>query len=146
MIDRFPIGKLLARSIPASLVSLALSDIEFHDEWGSVPPNLWYFYIGRSGFAFKTPVIKFIRNVIGKYDKNTVAPPKFTPEGFTEYVCDTPTRKNRKASPAHPVNYICRDEISKLLKERLKDSKSVLAEYLSELWDGYIEGNYTRGF
>lgn len=145
LLDRFPIGKLTARSIPSSLVSIALSNTILPDEWGDVRPNLWYFYVGRSGFAFKTPLIKFIRNVIIGFDSRYVAPPKFTPEGMTEYVMNSPKTKDRKVSPAHPVNFICRDEMSKLLGETRKD-QSIMKEYLSELWDGYIEGYYTRSY
>ncbi len=136
--DRFPIGPMWARALPSSLVSIALSNVVLTDKMGDVKPSLWFMYVGRSGLGYKTPPLKIIRKLIQAFNPELVAPSKFTPEGFTEYV-------KKGDTVLHFANFIIRDETSKLLGEALKFSHmNTLLEYLSELWDGWIEGYRTR--
>jgi hypothetical protein len=110
---------------------------------GPVHPNLWFIYIARSGTGCKTPPLQFIRTLAKEYDTDLYSVQRFTPAGFTEYVRGGTESANQQ-QPENPNNYIIRDEVSKLLGEYRSNSFRNLGEYLSELYDGYIEGSYTR--
>jgi len=150
-LSRYPIGPMWARALPTSLVSAVLADVTLEDKMGPVKPNVWVLYLGPSGLGYKTPPLRIIREVARKYNPVLLAVSKFTPEGFTEWVMGLREKKDkdeivRPGIPPHYANYIIRDETSKLLRES-KGAKymSSMKEYLSELWDGFIEGYYTRG-
>ena len=143
LLDRFPITPSFARAGSASLVSSALYNAVLLDTMGPVKPNVWFIHLARSG-EYKTPVINVIRRLALEFNPNVVAPPKFTPEGFTEYITGS-ERRGRVVQP-HPVNFIIRDEVSQLVGELNTQRLNLMLEYLSMLWDGYIEGYYTRGF
>jgi hypothetical protein len=154
LIERFPIGPMWARALPSSLVSAVLWNVKLLDKMGIVKPNAWWLYIAPSGLGCKTPPLRLIRNIAKEYDEtyndNILSVAKFTPEGFTEWVTGRREEKDgdvviEEGLPPHYANFIIRDEMSKLISESLKyEHMATILEFLSELWDGWIESYYTR--
>jgi hypothetical protein len=151
LLSRFPISEMWARALATTINSTALYGYVLQDQMGSVKGNIWSIYVSGSGTGVKTPPIMFGRRLVNAYDKNKLSVTKFTPEGYTEYVqgtsekIDKEGKVQRKFVPSHPINVILRDEASVILGEN-KSSPAFASqkEYLSKLWDGYIEGYYTR--
>lgn len=116
----YPIPPMAAKSIEISLGSIALKDLHFEDEMGPVRPNTFFIYIGRSGLACKTPIINRLRDIIMDWDKNMIAPVKFTTQGFTEYATGRKKKKDEEGEPlpSHDAGIIIRDEFSRIFKER----------------------------
>lgn len=141
--ERFPIGPMYARALASSIVSIALFNLTLYDKMGIVRPCVWYLDVAKSGLGYKTPPLWLIREVMKKFAKDLISPSKFTPEGFTEWVTGTKGNEKRKPIPPHYANFIIRDEFSKLLGE-INSSFLTRLEFFSELWDGWIEGYYTR--
>ena len=151
LLRRYPIGKMWARAIATSIVSVSLSQITLEDKWGEVKANVWFANVAKSGLGYKTPLIRFARKIVAEFNKEVFAPPKFTPEGFTEWVIGVRKKKpkdgeeERQTIKKHYVCFIIRDEWTKLLGET-RQKYLIMKEYLSELWDGWIEGYYTRKY
>jgi len=143
LLDRFPIGPMWARAIPTTLTSVAIHKCVLRDEWGSVKANVFITYVAPSGLGCKTPLIQFARSIMFKWAPDLLSVGRFTPAGYTEYVCGTKKKKDREATKPHPVNIVIRDEWSKFLSEQTQYNKTIL-EFFSDLWDGWIEGSYTR--
>jgi hypothetical protein len=147
LLDRFPIGKMTARAFGIIFVSIALSNVKLHDKLGMVKANMWFVKIGRSGFAYKSPTIRFLRRFTLTYNQKFWAPGKFTTEGLTEYITGAPKRKRRNEIEPHRTLLIARDEVSGLMSSVINQRHFCdLFEYLCMLWDGYIEGYYTRQY
>jgi len=143
LLRRFPIGPMWARAIPTALTSVALHNATLRDEMGLVKANVFITYIAPSGLGCKTPLVRFARNIMFKWAPSLLSVGKFTPEGYTEYVGGTKKKKDREPTLPHPVNIAIRDEFSKFLSEQAAYNKTIL-EFFSDLWDGWIEGSYTR--
>ena len=151
LLKRFKFAPLYARALATSVVSTAIYKISVEDRKGPVRANVWFIYVSDSGTGVKTPPITMIRKLMFAYNKSRLSVTKFTPEGYTEFVQGTEAKKDkdgniqRKEIPPHPVNLILRDEASVILGENKNSPAfSQQKEYLSGLWDGYIEGYYTR--
>lgn len=150
LLSRFPIGKMWARACATAIVSSSLGKVKLEDKWGDVRPNIFIINIAKSGLGWKSPLIRFVRRVIVEFNPTVLAPPKFTPEGFTEWVIGTKKKSkkeddDREVVHRHLVNSIVRDEADKILGETYH-KYNVMKQYLSELWDGWIEGYYTRSY
>ncbi len=149
---RYTIPPLWARGIITVINSLGLRNLMFKDMMGPVRPNVWFAYIASSGAGNKTPPLRLIEDeILMNYNKELIAPSKFTPPGFTEWAQGTDGKEDgkqkRKAIPPHPHGIIIRDEASRLLGENKNSPYTVeMKEFLSELYDGKIEGNYTRQY
>lgn len=147
LLDRYSIPQLCARGLMTTVNSLGVRDLVLVDKMGPVRPNIWLGYIASSGTGVKTPPLVRIRRLVSKYYKAFLAPAKFTPEGFTEWVTGKEATEKRKPVPPHPYCMIIRDEGSRLLGEAKNSPHlATMKEYLSDLWDGYIEGYYTRTY
>jgi len=152
LLDRYPIPRLCAKGLMTTVNSLGISNLSLLDIMEPVRPNVWIGYIAPSGTGVKTPPLVRIRSLVRNYCRGLLAPPKFTPEGFTEWVIGAEGKLAsdsktvvRKPVPPHPHCIIIRDEGSRLLGEsKWSPHLATMKEYLSELWDGYIEGYYTR--
>lgn len=136
-----------------AVTSLGIRTLVLEDKMGSVHPNIWYAYIAPSGTGEKSPPLVRTRDLIKDYWKGLLAPTKFNPSSFTEFVEGTEGKVTsegktvRKAIPSHPHSIIIRDEGSALLGEtRWTPGLATMKEYLSNLYDGYIEGYYTRQY
>lgn len=136
---RWNVGPMWARAIPSSLVSVAGHNVILYDEEGGVTTCIFVLWVSPSGTS-KTPTLIPVRKILREFNPDLLAPAKFTPEGFTEWVTG-----GKEESIAHPNNIVIRDEFSVLLKEKKGHLyMSAILEYLSNLWNGYIEGYYTR--
>ncbi|MGA2681904.1 MAG: hypothetical protein ABSF44_08910 [Candidatus Bathyarchaeia archaeon] len=144
----YPIPPMAAKSVEISLGSIALKNLHFEDEMGELYANLDIIYIGKSGLACKTPIIKRMREVINDWDKEMAAPVKFTTQGFTEYATGRQRKKGEEGEPIppHDAGIIIRDEMSRLFKETTIKTMSDTLEFLSELDDCYIESYRTRTY
>jgi len=151
LLNRFNFNPMWARALATTLVSAAIPKMTINDEMGEVKGNLYFVYIAKSGLGFKTPSINFLRKFLIAYNRNVISVSKFTPEGYTEWVGGTSQKlssdgkETRKAVQPHPVNVIVRDEASVILGEnKFSPHLATQKEYISKLWDGWIEGYYTR--
>jgi hypothetical protein len=136
-----------------AVTSLGIRTLVLEDKMGEVHPNVWYAYIAPSGTGEKTPPLVRIRKLIANYWKPLIAPAKFTPQFFTEWVMGSEGKSTsdgkvtRKPIPSHPHSIILRDEGSGLLGEtKWTPNLATMLEYLSCLYDCYIEGYGTRQF
>jgi hypothetical protein len=147
-LKRFPFNPMWARALGTTLTSAAAHKLVIKDKKGPVRANIFFTYIGSSGIGYKSPPLRMTREILSEFDKKKLSPTKFTPQGFTEYVEGTSGevrgKKSRKEIPPHPVNVILRDEISELLGELRSPHLAEMKQYMSKLWDGWIEGYYTR--
>ncbi|MEM4657679.1 MAG: hypothetical protein QXX77_04575 [Candidatus Methanosuratincola sp.] len=141
---RFPIGDWWARALSTVLVSSTLYNLKLYDLMGTVYPNVFITYIAPSGTGCKTPPLKFVKEFFIWYDKEILAPSRFTIEGFGERVKGTDGDSNRKPVKPHPYGVILRDEFSDWFNKKNLDQG--LPEYLSEVYDGYLQGYYTRTY
>ena len=156
MIERYQFHPLWARSLGTILVTAPLGNLArftFSDRFGDCYANPFFIYIGRSGLAIKTPPLRMIKAIIRGYNQTVMCPTSFNPDSFPEYVAGVEEKTNkdgkvkRKAVVPHPINLCIADEASKLLGEmKAHTYQENLKTFLSELWDGQIEGKYTRGF
>lgn len=149
-LKRFQIGPMWARALMTTLVSAVLSNLTLEDKKGPVKANIFVLYIGPSGLAYKTPLIRLMRMITKKLNPKLLSVSKFTPEGFTEWVMGVREKRDKDeivqpGIPPHYANYIIRDEATKILRESMgKKYMASMKEYLSELWDGFIEAYFTR--
>ena len=139
---------MAAKAIEIALGSIALKNLHFDDEMGEVHANIYIIYVGKSGLACKTPLIKRMRQEIDEWDKNMAAPVKFTSQGFTEYATGRQRKKGEEGEsiPSHDAGIIIRDEFSRLFKDSHNNTTSDVLEFLSELHDCYIESYRTRTY
>lgn len=151
---RFKYSELRARSLGTTLITPALGDLNkfrIYNELGEVHANPWFMNIGKSGLAFKTPAVKMVRRILRNYNKEVICPTSFNPETFVEYIQGTDGKgdgkQKRKEIPPHPVNVCVIDEASKLLGATKRHHyQANQREFLAQLWDGEIEGKYTRQY
>ena len=146
---RYGCGPMLSRALGTFIVSSALYNAKVTDKMGAVVPSLWFFLITKTGTG-KSPPLATVRKVLRDYDGKLLGPARFTVEGLTAHI----TGKKTKADVDEPDDdvlphthlAIVRDEMSSLLEDRTKRTYlSGMDEFLSELWDGYLQGYRTRG-
>lgn len=146
---RFPYNKMYCRALSSVMESPALGNVILNDKEGKVRANIFIIYVAPSG-ENKTPPLKTMERIILGWKPNLKAPSKFTPEAFTEFVQGTDGtvkgKKTRKEILPHPISIIIRDEFTKLFGEGRNSPYLANKEFLSELWDGYVESYYTRAF
>lgn len=145
--ERLIVSDTFSRAAGTALVATALHNCKLIDQKGPVRTNLSFFHIDNSG-EDKTPTLNFVTRIMKKYDNKYktcyFSIPKFTEEGFTEYVVGA--KRKKRTTPPHPVNLIVKDEASKWVDTSKKSPSANLLEYMSELWDGNVQGYYTRSF
>jgi hypothetical protein len=147
ILNRYPVGAVSARAVATSINSMGLLNAALTNKYGVVRPNIWYFNIGESGFGFKTPVIRFIRRVMNHYNSELLAVTSFTCEGMTEYITGTRGKSKGDEIPPHYSGFLVRDEFSTLLGDIYAKRYNVdMLEFLSQLWDCYLEGRYTKSY
>jgi hypothetical protein len=154
MEKRFKFHPMWAKALGTILTTASLGNVDrytFNDQFGACYANPFFIYIGRSGLAIKTPPIKMIKRMLYDYNKQLLCPTSFNPDSFAEWVegtdGETGGKKKRKVVPPHPINVCIADEASRILGEiKAHSYQENLPTYLSKLWDGEIEGKYTRGY
>ncbi len=137
ILDRgLTVSKDWAEDIAISMVSTFSYNAHLYTRQGKIRPNLWFLYIGASRIAFKTlPLKAFYIPVLNYFKENhnidLFLPTSFSFEGLVE--CLSKTQKR---------GVIIRDEFSVFLKG--KDYLPDMMEFLSQLYDGFVQRRYTR--
>lgn len=145
--DRYPIGPRWARAMPTALVSMMIKDCVLKDKMGDVKANIFVNYIGTSGLGCKSPPLRLLRSFISKYMPDTLMPTYITPQSGTEWFTGTHGKlEGREKIDRHTHGIIIRDEASTFFIEAKQRPTESIPEFLSEMFDGYIDQRYTRTF
>ncbi len=148
---RIGTGPMWPRLAASTLVSVALHNVILYDKTGPVTPSLWGLYIGPSGLANKTPLLRRIKEIATEFNPEYLGPTRFSIEGFIQHISGsyklTKEEEEEEQERVKPktTNFLVRDEMSRLLGEsKGYQYMNTIQEFMSELWDGETEGYATR--
>lgn len=141
--------RTIARAPGTSLVSLGLDKVYLYDELGDIRPNIWFWFILRSGKG-KTPVINWINDVLYVYNPKAgteLKMPRGSTAAITEWIVGSKVDREdeKKKYEPHLTSFLLEDEATKRIATLKFQYNAGQGEFLSQLWDSSIEGYITRG-
>jgi hypothetical protein len=150
ILSHIPTNPNWAEDIAISLLSTFCANIRTETKMGRILLATHYITIAPSSAVkslplreYLHPILDWIRDSSGNVDTNYRVPTGFTPESLTLWFSGG--RIGRRVLLPHQTHgIIIRDEVSTLFKETSGKGYNVrLQEFLSDLFEGYIEPRFT---
>ena len=170
IVQRTDTNRLFADTCAAVVVATAVGNkVYIADKIGDLNLNIFGIIIGGSGISNKTVAIKIARAMLERLSERCypdleyndlkkyglLAPTKFTPEAMTKWfvdkrdwlVSEIPEHSSDiRARDVVPEGTIIGDEYSKMFSgAQNRDYLATTLEYVSTLYDGYVESSATIG-
>jgi hypothetical protein len=150
ILENIPTNPAWAEDISICLLSTFCGNVNTSTKMGKIKANIQYIAIADSSAIKSLPLREYlhptldkVRELSGNLDLNFKLPSSFTPESMTLWFSGGTLGKKEIESHQHQ-GIIIRDEISRMFKETTGKGYNVqLQEFMSEMFDGYIDGRFT---